>query len=62
MLVSHEPILSELIGLALMGEAISLAHVARAGAAAIRFDVAVRPGAGRLEWLTPRRALAQAAR
>ncbi|HYK92999.1 MAG TPA: histidine phosphatase family protein [Thermoplasmata archaeon] len=61
-LVSHEPVLSELIGLALTGEAVSLVHMARAGAAAIRFDASLRPGAGRLEWLMPRRALARAGR
>ena len=61
LLVSHEPILSELIGLSLTGEALSLVHFARAGAACLTFDGAVRPGAGRLDWLMPRRALAQLA-
>lgn len=58
-LVSHEPIVSELVGLALTGEAVSLVHFARAGAALVEFEAAVRPGAGRLEWLMPRRGLAQ---
>ncbi len=59
LLVGHEPMLSELIGLALTGEALSLVHVARAGAAALSFDGAIAPGAGRLDWLIPRRGLAR---
>lgn len=62
LLVGHEPILSELVGLALTGEALSLVHVARAGAVALAFDRNVAPGAGRLEWLIPRRTLARLAR
>ncbi len=61
-LVGHEPTLSELIGLALTGEALSLVHFARAGAAALAFDAAVAPGAGRLEWLIPRRPLSRLGR
>ncbi len=61
-LVGHEPVLSELIGLALTGEALSLVHMARAGAAALVFDRLVAPGAGRLEWLIPRRTLVRLAR
>lgn len=60
--VSHEPILSELVGLALSGEAISLIHIARAGAASLAFEGRVGPGAGRLDWLMPRRALGAFAR
>jgi phosphohistidine phosphatase len=62
LLVSHEPILSELVGVALTGEAVSLVHFARAGVADLVFDRAVRPGAGRLDWLISRRGLAQLAR
>ncbi len=61
-LVGHEPMLSELIGLALTGEALSLVHLARAGAASLVFDATVAPGAGRLDWLIPRRPLARLGR
>jgi phosphohistidine phosphatase len=56
-LVGHEPVMSELVGLALTGEAISLVHFARAGAAAISFPGSIAPGAGQLEWLLTRRQL-----
>jgi phosphohistidine phosphatase len=53
-LVGHEPTLSELIGLALTGESVSVAHVSKAGAAAIDFEAKVAPGAGELGWLVTR--------
>ena len=53
-LVGHEPVLSELVGLALTGDALSLVHFGRAGAAALSFDRHVAPSAGRLDWLLTR--------
>lgn len=57
-LVGHEPMMSELVGLALTGEALSFVHFARAGAAALEFPRSVAPGAGELSWLLTRRQLA----
>ena len=61
-LVGHEPILSELVGGAISGECVSVVHLARAGAAALRFEAKVAPGAGELSWLLTRRLLAALAR
>lgn len=58
LLVGHEPILSEVVGLALLGESVSVVHFPRAGAARLSFTQGVAPGAGRLEWLLTRRQLA----
>jgi len=58
LLVGHEPILSEVVGLALCGEAVSVVHFPRAGAARITFERDAAPGTGRLEWLLTRRQLA----
>lgn len=57
-LVGHEPMMSELVGLALTGEAVSFVHFARAGAAGLEFPRSVAPGAGELSWLLTRRQLA----
>jgi len=56
-LVGHEPVLSELVGLALTGEAVSVVHFSRAGAARVAFDRSAVPGAGALDWLLTRRQL-----
>lgn len=56
-LVSHEPLLSELLGLALTGEAVSLTRLSRAGAASISFARSIEAGAGELDWLLTRRQL-----
>ena len=56
-LVGHEPMMSELVGLALTGEAVSFVHFARAGAAGLSFARSVAPGAGELSWLLTRRQL-----
>lgn len=61
-LFGHEPTLSEVIGLAMTGEAVSLVHFARAGAAALLFQKAVAPGTGQLDWLLTRRQLVALAR
>jgi phosphohistidine phosphatase len=61
-LVGHEPQLGELVGLALTGDAVSLTRLGKAGAAAIGFPRAIRPGAGTLEWRLDRRALARLAK
>lgn len=57
-LVGHEPTLSELVGVALVGEGVSVVRLARAGAACLEFPGEVRPGAGRLLWLLTRKQLA----
>ena len=54
LLVGHDPALSELLGLALAGEGIPFARLAKAGAACIEFPRDVRAGAGRLAWLLTR--------
>lgn len=61
-LFGHEPTLSEVIGLAMTGEAVSLVHFARAGAAALLFQKSVAPGTGQLDWLLTRRQLVALAR
>lgn len=61
-LFGHEPTLSEVIGLAMTGEALSLVHFARAGAAALLFAKSVAPGTGQLDWLLTRRQLVALAR
>lgn len=53
--VGHAPGLAELIGLALTGESLPLAHLTKAGACAIEFPRRIAPGAGRLEWLLARK-------
>jgi phosphohistidine phosphatase len=55
--VSHEPTLGELIGLAVAGEAVPIARVSRAGAAWITFPQAPRPGAGQIGWVLTREQL-----
>ena len=60
-LVGHEPTLGELIGLALVGEAISVTRLAKAGAAAMEFPRAAVPGGGRLDWLLTRKQLVRLA-
>ena len=54
-LVGHAPSLLEILGIALTGEPTMLAHLSRAGCAAIEFPRKVAPGAGRLEWLVTRK-------
>jgi phosphohistidine phosphatase len=56
-LIGHEPTLGELGGLSLMGEAISLVRLARAGALCLEFSQSVTPGGARLEWLLTRKQL-----
>jgi phosphohistidine phosphatase len=55
--VGHEPTLGELIGLGLVGEAVSVARLAKAGAASVEFPRAAVPGGGRLDWLITRKQL-----
>jgi len=53
-LVGHEPDLGKLAGTLLFGAPAAL-PIKKAGACAIRFEGAVEPGAGRLQWfVTPR--------
>lgn len=55
LVVGHEPTLGELIGLALVGEGVSLVRLTKAGSAMVEFPKAVVPGGGRLEWLLTRK-------
>jgi len=61
-LVGHEPQLGELVGLALTGDAVSLTRLGKAGAAAVSFPRAIRPGAATLDWRLDRKALARLAK
>jgi phosphohistidine phosphatase len=55
--VGHEPTLGELLGLAVTGEAVAIARLSKAGAAALEFPRTVIPGAARIEWLLTRKQL-----
>ncbi len=57
-LVGHEPTLAEFVGLALVGDGLSVVHLTRGGAACLEFPLGVRPGGGRLAWLFTRNQLA----
>jgi phosphohistidine phosphatase len=57
LLVGHEPTLGELVGLATMGECVSLVRLAKSGAASLTFDRAVVPSGATLEWLLTRKQL-----
>jgi len=57
-LVGHEPTLAEFIGMALLGDGVSVVHLTKGGAACLEFPTGVRPGAGRLVWLLTRKQLA----
>jgi phosphohistidine phosphatase len=56
-LVGHEPAMGEMVGLALTGDAVSIARLSRAGAAAIEFPRRIGPQSGRLLWLADRETL-----
>lgn len=53
-LVGHEPLLGELVGLALTGDGVSVTRLRKAGAALITFPDRVAPSGGTLEWLATR--------
>jgi phosphohistidine phosphatase len=53
-LVGHEPQLGELLGLSLVGEAISVTRFAKGGAGLVHFPGAIVPGSAQLEWLATR--------
>lgn len=55
--VGHAPTLNELLGLAVFGDDVAVAHLARGGAACLEFASAIRPGAGTLLWLLTRKQL-----
>jgi phosphohistidine phosphatase SixA len=57
-LIGHDPVLAELIGLALTGEDAAVARLTKGGAAALEFPASVRPGSARLLWLLTRKQLA----
>jgi phosphohistidine phosphatase len=58
-LVGHEPTLAEFVGMALIGDGISVVRLTRGGAACLDFPGGVKPGAGRLVWLFTRKQLAK---
>jgi phosphohistidine phosphatase SixA len=58
-LVGHEPTLAEFVGMALVGDGISVVRLTRGGAACLDFPGGVAPGAGRLVWLFTRKQLAK---
>jgi phosphohistidine phosphatase SixA len=58
-LVGHEPTLAEFVGMALVGDGISVVRLTRGGAACLDFPSGVTPGAGRLVWLFTRKQLAR---
>jgi phosphohistidine phosphatase len=60
-LVGHEPDLGKLAGVLLFGAPAAL-PIRKAGACAIQFVAEVAPGAGRLKWFLPPRALRRVAR
>lgn len=60
-LVGHEPTLAEFVGMALVGDGVSVVRLTRGGAACLEFPGGVRPGAGRLRWLFTRKQLADGA-
>ncbi len=57
-LIGHEPTLAEFIGMALLGDGVSVVRLTKGGAACLEFPSGVRPGAGRLVWLLTRKQLA----
>jgi len=57
-LVGHEPTLAEFIGLALVGDDVSLVHLTKGGAACLEFPAQPKPGSARLVWLLTRKQLA----
>ncbi len=61
-LVGHEPQLGELLGLSLVGEAISVTRFAKGGAGLVHFPGAVSPGAAQIEWLATRSQLTRMTR
>lgn len=58
-LVGHEPTLAEFVGMALVGDGISVVRLTRGGAACLDFAGGVKPGSGRLVWLFTRKQLAK---
>jgi phosphohistidine phosphatase len=57
-LVGHEPTLAEFIGLALIGDDVSVVHLTKGGAACLEFPASLKPGSARLVWLLTRKQLA----
>jgi phosphohistidine phosphatase len=57
LVVGHEPLLSQLAGLSLTGDAVSVVHLGKAGAALVGFPGPVRAGGAVLEWLLTRKQL-----
>jgi len=56
-LVGHDPTLAEFVGMALVGDGVSVVRLTRGGAACLDFPTGVKPGAGRLVWLFTRKQL-----
>lgn len=56
-LVGHEPTLGELVGLAVIGEAVSPLRLTKGGAVELEFSRDMVPGGARLNWLLTRKQL-----
>jgi phosphohistidine phosphatase len=59
-LVGHDPTLTELLGLALIGEGTPFVRMGKGAAVCLEFPRGVRPGAGVLRWLATRKQLSRA--
>jgi len=59
LLIGHEPTLAEFVGMALVGDGVSVVRLTRGGAACLDFPSGVKPGAGRLVWLFTRKQLSK---
>jgi phosphohistidine phosphatase len=60
-IVGHEPTLAEFVGMAIVGDGVSVVHLTKGGAACLEFPGGVRPAAGKLLWLLTRKQLADEA-
>jgi phosphohistidine phosphatase len=60
-LVGHEPTLAEFVGMAIVGDGVSVVHLTKGGAACLEFPGGIRPGSGKLLWLLTRKQLADEA-
>jgi phosphohistidine phosphatase len=56
-IVGHEPTLGELVGLCVVGEAVSPVRLSKGGAALLEFPRAMVPSGARLRWLLTRKQL-----
>ncbi len=60
LVVGHDPTLTELLGIALIGEGTPFVRMGKGAAVCLEFPRGVRPGAGVLRWLATRKQLSRA--